>query len=96
MRFAVVLSALLLGGCTGLPLPPPGTPEYAAAQVSRGYDCGLRPDRQRILRNLAPDERRRFLDANARFAVRAYNAPRGCGPLERSQVDRELGGLARS
>jgi hypothetical protein len=93
-HLAAIPVLALLGGCTGFG-PVPGTPEYAAAQVSRCYDCGLRPDRQRILSRLAPDERRRFTQANAVYAVRSYNAPRACGLYERSRVSSELNGLVR-
>ena len=86
--------ALTLAGCNGINAVP-GTPEYAAAQVSRGYDCGLRPDRQRIISRLPPEERRRFQQANALYAVRSYNAPQACGLYERSRVSSELNGLAR-
>lgn len=87
--------ALMLGlaGCvTANPIP--GTPEYVAAQVSRGYDCGVSVDRHRVIARLAPQERRRFLDANASFAVKSYNAPRRCDALERQTVQRELRELA--
>jgi hypothetical protein len=87
-------AGVALGGCVmpgGGPLP--GTPEYAAAQVSRGYDCGLRPDRQRIANRLRPEERRRFAQANALYAVRSYNAPQACGSFERSRVGGELNAL---
>ena len=93
-RFAACAVAMTLAGCTGFG-PVPGTPEYAAAQVSRGYDCGLRPDRQRILKGLSPEERRRFTQANAAYAVRSYNAPQTCGLYERSRVNGELSGLVR-
>lgn len=93
-----VLAALVittaLAGCNTVQALP-GTPEYAAAQVSRGYDCGLRPDRQRIIGRLRPDERRRFQQANALYAVRSYNAPQACGFHERSRVGGELNRLAR-
>jgi hypothetical protein len=88
-------SAVMLGlaGCVTAG-PIPGTPEYAAAQVSRGYDCGVRVDRSRVISRLAPQERRRFVEANASFAVKSYNAPRRCDALERQTVQRELRELA--
>lgn len=68
----------------------PGTPEYAAQLVSRGYDCGLRPQRGRIAAAYRGEERRRFMAANAGHAVRSYNRPVACGEWERSQVARDL------
>lgn len=75
--------------------PLPGTPEFAAAQVSRAYDCGLRVDRDRIVRRLPQDERRRFALANAAFAVKSYKAPRACDAAERASVQRDVAALAR-
>lgn len=88
--------AVMLGlaGCVTAG-PIPGTPEYAAAQVSRGYDCGVQVDRHRVIARLAPQERRRFVEANASFAVKSYNAPRRCDAAERQSVQRELRELAR-
>lgn len=98
LRFSALaatgLLGAVLGGCNSIAAAP-GTPEYAAAQVSRGYDCGLRPDRRRIISRLSPDERRRFTQANAIYAVRSYNAPQVCGLYERSRISSELSGLAR-
>lgn len=95
MRVLAVLGVTVaLGGCNGMAAQP-GTPEYAAAQVSRGYDCGLRPDRQRIISRLAPEERRRFQQANALYAVRSYNAPQTCGLYERHRISGELSALMR-
>jgi hypothetical protein len=87
------LTLLALGGCVTAG-PIPGTPEYVAAQVSRGYDCGVPVDRRRVIARLAPQERRRFVEANASFAVKSYNAPRRCDALERQTVQRELRELA--
>lgn len=93
MNRLVILPVLAaLGGCSPV-TPVPGTPEYAAAQVSRGFDCGLRPNRERILKGLSLDEQRRFYRANALYAVRSYNAPRSCGAFERNRVSSELSGL---
>ncbi|TCR66283.1 hypothetical protein [Bosea sp. BK604] len=88
--------AVMLGlaGCVTAG-PIPGTPEYAAAQVSRGYDCGVKVERSRVIARLAPQERRRFVEANASYAVRSYNAPRRCDASERQSVQRELSELAR-
>ncbi len=88
------LTALGLCACTALG-PLPGTPEFAASRVSRGYDCGLRVDRARIVARLAREERVRFMAANSAFAVKAYRAPRSCDPAERADIRRELGHLAR-
>jgi hypothetical protein len=90
--FAALAVSTALAGCNTVAAIP-GTPEYAAAQVSRGYDCGLRPDRQRIASRLRPEERRRFQQANALYAVRSYNAPQACGNYERNRVSSELSGL---
>ncbi|RDJ21516.1 hypothetical protein DWF00_22975 [Bosea caraganae] len=90
---AVSPVVLGLAGCVTAG-PIPGTPEYAAAQVSRGYDCGVRVDRSRVIARLAPQERRRFVEANAGYAVKSYNAPRRCDALERLSVQRELRELA--
>lgn len=87
------LTLLALGGCVTAG-PVPGTPEYAAAQVSRGYDCGVKVDRSSVIARLAPQERRRFIDANASYAVKSYKAPRRCDADERQSVQRELRQLA--
>ena len=87
---------LLLGLCacttTG---PMPGTPEYAAAQVSRAYDCSVRVDRYRVLARLSREDRQRFIMANAAFAVKSYKAPRACGAAERASVLRDVTALGR-
>lgn len=88
------LSGLGLCACTALG-PLPGTPEYAASRVSRGYDCGVRVDRLRIAARLDREERARFLAAGSGFAVKAYKAPRACEASERADLQRELGHLAR-
>ena len=89
-----LVATLLLGGCLAAG-PAPGTTEYAAAQVSRGFDCGLRVDRTRIAARLPRQERRPFLVANAGYAVKSYNAPRPCGASERADLQRRLRDLAR-
>jgi hypothetical protein len=93
-RLAALPLALGLSACTTAG-PLPGTPEFAAAQVSRAYDCGLRVDRARIVGRLRQDERRRFTLANAAFAVKSYKAPRACDGAERASVQRDLSALAR-
>lgn len=91
--FALSLTLGLSACTTAGPLP--GTPEFAAAQVSRAYDCGLRVDHGRIASRLPPDERRRFTLANAAFAVKSYKAPRACDAAERASVQRDLSALAK-
>ncbi len=76
-------------------MPPRGTPEFAAAQVSRGYDCGLPVQRGQIIAGLERGERARFLAASSGFAVKSYRAPKPCGLMERAVVQQELSGLAR-
>ncbi len=83
------LAAFGLAGCVATG-PTPGTPEFAAARVSRAYDCGVRVDRGRIIARLAPGERRRFVVANASYAVQSYKAPRRCEAAERASLQREL------
>ncbi|MCU4180595.1 hypothetical protein [Bosea sp. BH3] len=75
--------------------PAPGTVEYAAATVSRAYDCGLRVDRGRIIARIDRQERQRFVEANQRYAVSAYRAPHACGMAERERVRGEIVALAR-
>jgi hypothetical protein len=98
MRLSSRLAALslMLGLCACTTAgPPPGTPEFAAAQVSRAYDCGLRVDRSRVVRRMPQEERRRFAMANAAYAVKSYKAPRACGAAERASVQRDVAALAR-
>ncbi len=84
--------AIGLAGCvTG---PAPGSAEFVAAQVSRAYDCGLPVERQRVMAQLPPQERRPFVEANARQAVKSYNAPRLCDASERQAVRQRLRELA--
>jgi len=83
-----------LAGCTSL-APMPGTPEFAAAEVSRAYDCGVRVDRRGIIARLPSEQRARFIAANARFAVKSYTAPRSCDAAERARLQRELRPSAR-
>jgi hypothetical protein len=82
----ILLAPLALGACQNGFSPAPGTPEGSAAIVSRAYDCGLRVERGRVVRSFSGEERRRFVDANAAFAVRSYNAPRPCTEAERAVV----------
>ncbi len=91
------LAALLALGfpaCTAMG-PAPGTPEYAASRVSRGFDCGVRVDRARVAARLDREERARFAAASSGFAVKAYKAPKPCDANERADLQRELGHLAR-
>lgn len=83
--------ATMLAGCnaTGFHAMP-GTPEYAAALVSRGYDCGLSPNRGRIAAQYRGGERQRFVAANQRYAVQSYNRPQLCSDFERMQVAQDL------
>lgn len=90
---AVALFAAL-GACT-VTGPLPGTVEYAAATVSRAYDCGLPVDRNRIIARLDRQDRQRFVAANAGYAVKSYKAPHRCGASERERIKGEIGALAR-
>lgn len=83
------LAALGLAGCVATG-PAPGTPEFAAAQVSRAYDCGLRVDRVRVIARLGREERQRFVAANASYAVKSYKAPRRCEAPERASLQQSL------
>jgi len=96
---------ILKTGCTGALFaalaactvagPAPGTVEYAAATVSRAYDCGLRVDRGRIMARIDRQERQRFVEANQRYAVKSYRAPHACDMTERERVRGEIVALAR-
>lgn len=86
---------LALAGCNSVAGPLPGTVEYAAATVSRAYDCGLRVDRGGILARLDRQDRQHFVEANARYAVKSYKAPHRCDTAERERVRGEVGALAR-
>ena len=77
---------LALAGCNSVAGPLPGTVEYAAATVSRAYDCGLRVDRGGILARLDRQDRQHFVEANARYAVKSYKAPHRCDTAERERV----------
>ncbi len=90
---AVALFAAL-GACT-VAGPLPGTVEYAAATVSRAYDCGLPVDRNRIIARLDRQDRQRFVAANAGYAVKSYKAPHRCEASERERIKGEIGALAR-
>lgn len=87
--FLIGLSACTVAG------PVPGTVEYAAATVSRAYDCGLRVDRSRIIARIDRQERQRFVEANAQYAVASYRAPHACDSAERERVQGEVVALAR-
>jgi len=96
---------LLKPGCAGVLFatlaactvagPAPGTVEYAAATVSRAYDCGLRVDRGRIIAKLSRQERQRFVETNAQYAVASYRAPHACDTAERERVQGEVVALVR-
>lgn len=89
-----LLPLLGLAACTTAG-PMPGTPEFAASQVSRAYDCGVRVDRGRVMVGLPREERQRFVMANAAFAVKSYKAPRSCDAYERASIQRDVAALAR-
>ena len=91
---AAAVTFAALGACT-VAGPVPGTVEYAAATVSRAYDCGLQVDRGRIIARLDSRDRQRFIAANAGYAVKSYKAPRRCEASERERVKGEIGALAR-
>lgn len=93
--FSTGLLLIGLAGCTTVAGPLPGTVEYAAATVSRAYDCGLRVDRSRIIARLDRQDRQRFVEANAGYAVKSYKAPHRCDASERERVQGEIGTLAR-
>lgn len=84
----------VLAACTAVG-PMPGTVEYAAATVSRAYDCGLQVDRSRIIAQLDRQDRQRFVAANAGYAVKSYKAPHRCEAGERERIKGEIGALAR-
>ena len=84
----------VLAACTAVG-PMPGTVEYAAATVSRAYDCGLPVDRSRIIARLDRQDRQRFVAANAGYAVKSYKAPHRCEASERERIRGEVGALAR-
>jgi hypothetical protein len=85
------LAACGLAGCVGAGAGPiPGTPEFAAARVSRAYDCGVGVDRGRIIAGLPREDRARFIAANASYAVKSYKAPRRCEAAERAELQHEL------
>jgi hypothetical protein len=73
----------------------PGTTQYAAAMVSRGYECGLRVERGRMVAVHQGDERRRMIAANQDFALRSYNLPRACTEAERAAVASALRAMSR-
>lgn len=88
-------AALGLAGCNAqMAGPIPGTVEYAAATVSRAYDCGLPVDRSRVIARLDREARPAFIAVNAGYAVKSYKAPHACGAAERLRVQSELSALA--
>lgn len=91
---AAAASFAAVGACT-VAGPVPGTVEYAAATVSRAYDCGLSVDRSRIIARLDRQDRPRFIAANAGYAVKSYKAPHRCEASERERIKGEIGALAR-
>ncbi len=91
---AVAVLLATLGACT-VAGPMPGTVEYAAATVSRAYDCGLPVDRGRIIARLDRQDRQRFVAANAGYAVKSYKALHRCEANERELIKGEIGALAR-
>ncbi|MGL4439355.1 MAG: hypothetical protein ACRCUE_08795 [Bosea sp. (in: a-proteobacteria)] len=91
----ILFAPLLLTACQQHTSYVPGTPEYAASIVSRGYDCGLRVERGRLVAVYQGDERRRLIATNQALAVRAYNLPRACTEAERASVAGELRSIAR-
>jgi hypothetical protein len=91
---AAVIAGLLVAGCTTAAMPVPGTPEYTAAILSRGYDCGLPVQRGRIIAQERRERRPEVVRAGQSYAVAAYRAPKGCGPSERQFVANELNRLS--
>ena len=94
-KLASAAASLAVLGACAVAGPVPGTVEYAAATVSRAYDCGLPVDRGRIIARLDQQDRPRFIAANAGDAVKSYKAPRRCESTERERVKGEIGALAR-
>jgi hypothetical protein len=94
-RWLAMLAPLALTACQHQTSHLPGTPEYSAAIVSRGYDCGLRVERGRVVAAYRGAERQRFVSANQQMAVRSYNAPLHCTDGERAFVADKLRSLAR-
>ncbi|MCU0885938.1 MAG: hypothetical protein MUC44_13530 [Beijerinckiaceae bacterium] len=58
-RWLAVLAPLALVACQHQSSYLPGTPEHGAAIVSRGYDCGLRVERGRVVASYRGAERQR-------------------------------------
>ncbi len=86
----------MLAACQPMltPMPLAGTPEYTGAMVSRGYDCGLRVDRGRIIALESGYRRTDAVRAGQVYAVAAYRAPKACDANERAYVSTELKRLA--
>jgi hypothetical protein len=95
-RLVIMAGAVvLLGGCETLQtLPVAGSPQYTGAIVSRGYDCGLRVDRGRIIALESGYRRTDAVLAGQYYAVAAYRAPKVCDAGERAFVSAELKRLA--
>jgi hypothetical protein len=91
----VLLAPLFLAACNQHTAYTRGTPEYAGAIVSRGYDCGLRVERGRVVAVYQGEERRRLIATNQALAVRSYNFPRACSDAERASIASELRAAAR-
>ncbi len=92
-RNSLPLAAMLAAGlsaCTQHGGTLTGAPEQVGALVSRGYDCGLTPNRQRIAQRYRGDERARFVAASQMAAVRSYNRPVACHGWEREAVSSAL------
>lgn len=95
-KLAAVATLLAVPGACTAAGPVPGTVEYAAATVSRAYDCGLQFNRGQIIARLNGQERQRFIAANAGYAVKSYKAPHRCEASERERIKGEIGTLART
>jgi hypothetical protein len=92
---ALPCAALLLAGCETMQvMPVAGSPQYTGAIVSRGYDCGLRVDRGRIIALESGYRRTDAVRAGEFYAVAAYRAPKTCDANERAFVSAELKRLA--
>jgi hypothetical protein len=92
---ALIAVAVTLGACQQHTAHLPGTPEYAASIVTRGYDCGLRVERGRVVAVYRGDERRRLIATHQALAVQSYNLPRPCSETERASVAGALKAIAR-
>ena len=98
IRSALFIAAatLPLAACQSMVMRPEvGIPEYAAYLTSRGYDCGLRVERGRLVALHRGQERTAYVSAGQRYSVQAYNRPQACGAHERAEVAAELRRLAQ-